>query len=263
MFKSRCVRGIVLMVLTLILCPVASRALPAKPPIRIEGGDPSVDGSFLRPYENRWRFSIQLPGKPATDAGVWSDRMEEISAGDKSALRRTQVARYKKGVRITFVTTFEKKTMAPLSFEYSRSDTGETRHIEFRGRTAAFRRAAGTGDGPVQDYVASLDHNVLDFYDGTYGILLDALPLREGFDAEIPAFDSDRACVDWIRVRVSGRERIAAGEGKSADTWVVQVETKEYGRSTWWLTREPPYVIRAEMTTSSDESAAKIVWTMI
>jgi len=246
--------------LTFALLPGGSAA---GAPTRLEGGDPSISGAFLKPYENRWRFSVQTPGKPPVEAGVWSDRMEEVSAQGRPALRRTQIAEYRKGIRVTFVTTFEKGSMAPLAFDYSRSDTGETRHIEFNGRTATFHRVPGTGEEPAQDYVARLEHSVLDFYDGTYGILLDALPLREGFDVEIPAFDSDRACVDWIHVRVTGREKVPAGEGRTADAWVIQVETKKYGRSSWWLTREAPYVIRAEMTVSPGEGGATIVWTMI
>jgi hypothetical protein len=246
--------------MALALCSPGSA--PAAP-TRLEGGDPSINGAFLKPYENRWKFSIQTPGTSPVEAGVWTDRMVEVSIQGRAAFRRTQVAEYRKGTRVTFVTTFEKGSMAPLGFDYSRSDTGETRHIEFNGRTATFRRVAGTGDEPAQDYVARLENGVLDFYDGTYGILLDALPLRDGFDVEIPAFDSDRACVDWIHVRVTGREKVAAGEGRTADTWVVQVETKKYGRSSWWLTREAPYVIRAEMTVSPGEGGATIVWTMI
>jgi hypothetical protein len=234
----------------------------ATAPVRIERGDPAISGAFLRPYENRWVFSIRRSGGEAVEAGVWTDRMEALSDGGRDALRRTQVAEYKKGIRTTFVTTFEKATMAPLSFDYSRSDTGETRHLEFRGNTASFRRNPGAGSDFHQDYVAKLDHAVLDFYDGTYGILLAALPLKEGFDAEIPAFDSDRACVDWVRVRVTGRETVAAGKERKAQAWVVDVETANYGRSKWWVTREAPYVIQAEMEISPGEGGATIVWRM-
>jgi len=241
----------------------AAAGFAASPaPARIERGDPSINGSFLHPYENRWTFSIQKTGQEPVEAGVWTDRLEAVTYEGRQALRRTQVAEYKKGFRLTFVTTFEKPSMTPLSFDYSRGDTGETRHVEFRGNKAVFRRSPGSGTESAQDYVATLDHPVLDFYDGTYGILIAALPLREGFDAEIPAFDSDRACVDWIRVRVTGRETVAAGKGKTADTWVVQVETERYGRSTWWLTRDAPYVIKAEMTTSPEAGAARVVWVM-
>ena len=232
-------------------------------PVRLERGDPSISGAFLRPYENRWTFSIRKPGQEPVEAGVWTDRMEAVRFDGRDVLRRTQVAEYRKGIRVTFVTTFDKATMATLAFDYSRSDTGETRHLEYRGNTATFRRTPGTGAEASQDYVARLDHAVLDFYDGLYGILIDTLPLKEGLDAEIPAFDSDRACVDWIHIRVTGRATVPAGKERSADTWVVEVETKTYGRSKWWVTREAPYVIQAEMEVSPGEGGATIVWKMV
>jgi len=249
---------------TVLACVIVTWSVAgAEGPPRIEGGDPSIDGSFLRPYTNRWKFTIARPGAQPVEAGTWSDRMEETSYRGKPALKRTQVGEYKKGIRITFVNVFDPKSMASWVFDYSRSDTGETRHLEIDDKTARFRRLPGTGDEPAQDYVATVDQRILDFYDGLFGILIDALPLRGGYQVSFPAFDSDRACVDWVNVKVIGRETVAAGEGKPADTWVVHVETKLYGSSTWWLTREVPYVIRAELVLGEKDGGAKITYTMI
>ena len=240
----------------------AGMALP-DPPAKIEGGDPSVNGSFLRPYTNRWRFAIEKPGSAPVDGGTWSDAMETTSYAGRPALKRTQVAQYKNGIRLTFVNVFDPKTMASLTFDYSRSDTGETRHLEVDDKTLRFRRSPGTGDEPAQDYVARVDRRIFDFYDGMYGILLDAFPLREGYEVSFPAFDSDRASLDWVRLKVTGRETVSAGEGKSADTWVVHVETQLYGSSTWWLTREAPYVIRATLVLAEKDGGTTITYTMI
>ncbi len=248
-------------VLGILLAARAAQALPEEP--RIEGGDPSVHGSFLRPYTNKWKFSMQKPGANPVEAGVWTDTMEAVIHEGRPALKRTQVAQYKKGIRLTFVNVFDPKTMASLTFDYSRSDTGERRHLEFRDRSAHFRREPGTSDQPAQEYTAKLDHGVLDYYDGLYGILLDTLPLKEGFSAKIPAFDTDRASVDWIQVRVTGRESLAGPAGQSFDAWVVHVETKLYDSSTWWLTREPPYVLKAVLVTPESEGGVTITYTMI
>jgi hypothetical protein len=229
----------------------------------LEGGDPTINGSFLRPYTNRWKFSIQKPVGEPVEAGTWSDLMEATSRAGRPALKRTQIAEYKDGIRITFVNVFDPKTMASLTFDYTRSDTGERRHLEIDGKTVRFQRQPGTGDEPSQDYVARVDRQILDFYDGLYGILLDSLALREGFEAQIPAFDTDRACLDWLRLKVTGRETVLAGERKRAETWVVHVETKLYGSSTWWLTREPPYVIKASMVLAEKDGGTIITYTMI
>ena len=233
---------------------------PAPP--RVERGDPSIDGSFLQPYSNRWRFSSTKPGGTPVEMGVWTDRMERTTYKGLPAMRRTQVAEYKNGIRLTFVNVFDPHSMASLTFDYERSDTGEKRRLEIAGRRAIFRRDPGKGDEPEQDYAAALGHDVLDFYDGLYGILIDSFPLKQGYAATFPAFDTDRACVDWVTLRVTGRERVEAGEGKTAETWVVHVETKTYGSSTWWLTREAPYVIKAALVLAASEGGATITYTM-
>jgi hypothetical protein len=230
---------------------------------RVEGGDPAVSGVFLHPYTNRWTFSIEKPGAAPVEAGTWTDAMESISFRGRPALKRTQVAEYKKGIRITFVDVFDPKSMALHSFDYTRSDNGETRHLEGDDRTIRFRRKPGAGDDFAQDYVATVDHRVLDFYDGLYGILVDSFPLREGYEVSFPGFDTDRAAVDWIHLKVTGRERVPAGKDKTADTWVVQIETKLYGSSTWWLTREAPYVIQATLVLAEKDGGTKIHYTMI
>jgi uncharacterized protein DUF3108 len=237
------------------------RALPEE--IRLEGGDPAVNGSFLRPYTNKWKFSIQKPGAEPVDAGVWTDRLETTTDHGRPALKRTQVAEYKKGIRLTFVSVFDPKTMALLTFDYERSDTGETRHLELHGRTARFRRLPGTGSETAQDYTARLEHEVLDFYDGLYGILLDAFPLQEGYAVTFPALDTDRASIDWVRLRVAGRETITGPGGKRFDSWVVRLESRLYDSSTWWLTREAPYVLKAILVQPDSEGGATITYTMI
>ena len=230
---------------------------------RVEGGDAAVDGTFLRPYTNRWTFSIERPGSAPVEAGVWTDAMESVSYRGRPALKRTQVAEYKKGIRITFVDVFDPKSMALHVFDYTRSDNGESRHLESEDRTIRFERKPGTGDDFAQDYVATVEHRVLDFYDGMYGILVDAFPLREGYEVDFSGFDTDRAAVDWIHLRVTGRETVPAGKGKTADTWVVQIETKLYGSSTWWLSREAPYVIQATLVLPEKDGGARIHYTMV
>jgi hypothetical protein len=67
---------------------------------------------------------------------------------------------------------------------------------------------------------------------------------------------------------VKGRETVEAGAGKKAETWVVETPTRLYGRMTWWVTKEPPYVIKAvlevpEKEDGSGKVAAIITYTMV
>jgi hypothetical protein len=74
--------------------------------------------------------------------------------------------------------------------------------------------------------------------------------------------------IDWVPVHVKGRETVEAGAGKKAETWVVETPTRLYGRMTWWVTKEPPYVIKAvlevpEKEDGSGKVAAIITYTMV
>lgn len=246
-----------------VVCLGARGASAELPKSRIERGDPAISGAFLRPYTNQWKFSIQKPGGEPVDAGLWRDAIETTTFSGRPALKRTQVAEYKNGTRLTFVNVFDPATMASLTFDYSRSDTGETRHLEIRDRIVSFRRFPGTGDEPAQDYTARVDAGILDFYDGLYGILLDTLPLREGYDVSLPAFDTDRAAIDWVHLKVVGRETVQAGEGRTREAWVVHVDSRLYESSTWWLTREAPFVIKAVLVLPEREGGATITYTMV
>ncbi|HWC64706.1 MAG TPA: DUF3108 domain-containing protein [Thermoanaerobaculia bacterium] len=244
---------------------LAAAAGGAEP--RISVGDPSVTGAQLHPYTNRWRFTQQRPGGPAVEAGIWNDRLEETTFEGKPALKRTQEVQYsKKDIRMTFVDVFDPKTMEPFTFDYSRSSDGETRHVDFRHRTVTFRHSDAKSPAP-EEKSARLDEPVFNFY-GLYGVLVSTLPLREGWAAEIPAFDTDKMAVDWVPVRVVGKETVDAGPGKTRETWVVETTPKLYGKMTWWVSKDAPYVIRAvvEIPKSEDgsrEIAAIVTYTMI
>ena len=61
--------------------------------------------------------------------------------------------------------------------------------------------------------------------------------------------------IDWVPVHVKGRETVEAGAGKKAGAWVVETPTRRYGRMTWWVTKEPPYVIKAVLEVPEKEAA--------
>lgn len=236
-------------------------------PTRVSVGDPKVSGAHLKPYTNVWKFTQQKPGGPAVDAGTWSDALEQTTYEGRPALKRTQVAKYLKGIQITFVNIFDPKTMEPYRADYARTDNGDTRHIDFRHKTVTFLRTASK-DALPEEKSATLDRPVFDFYDGMYGVLISTLPLKERYSSEIPAFDTDKMAIDWVPVRVIGKETVEAGPGKKKETWVVETTPKLYGKMTWFVTKDAPYVIKAVLEIlknedGSKEIAAIITYTMV
>ena len=235
---------------------------------RLEVGDVRITGSHLKPYTNLWKLTQKKSGGPVEESGTWSDSLEGAVYNGQPAMKRTQIAKYeKKGIKLTFVSVFDPKTMKPFVFDYSRSDNGNVRHVEFGPDAVIYRHTDSTGAKPEEAKV-KLDRDVFDFYGGMYGLLISTLPLADNYSAEIPAFDTTRMAIDWVPVRVKGRETVPAGAGKKAETWVVETPTKLYGRMTWWLTKEPPYVIKAVLEVpkgedGSGEVAAIITYTMV
>ena len=237
-------------------------------PTSVEVGDAKLTGSQLRPYTNLWAMSQQKPGGTSEKVGTWSDSLETTNYEGRPAMKRTQIAKYdKKGIQLTFVSIFDPKTMAPFSFDYARSDNGNIRHVEFRQEHVTYRHTYSSDSKPAEA-TAKLDRQVFDFYGGMYGVLISTLPLTEGYTATIPALDTNTMAIDWIPVHVKGRETVAAGAGEQAETWVVETPTKLYGRMTWWVRKEPPYVIKAvlevpEKEDGSGRVAAIITYTMV
>ena len=223
---------------------------------RVEVGDARLTGSRLKPCTNLWKLTQQKPGGPFEEVGTWSDSLENTIYKGQPAMKRTQVAKYpKKGIQLTFLSVFDPKTMEPLSFDYSRSDNGNIRHVEFQHETVTYRHTDSTGAKP-EEATVELDRRVFDFYGGMYGMLISTLPLADGYSTEIPTFDTTKMAIDWVPVRVKGRETVDAGAGKKAETWVVETPTKLYGRMTWWVKKEPPYVIKAVLEVPKDESGS-------
>ncbi len=103
---------------------------------RLEVGDVGITGSHLKPYTNLWKFTQQKPGGAVEEAGTWSDSLEKTVSNGQPAMRRTQIANYnKKGIKLTFVSVFDPKTMKPFSFDYSRSDNGNVRHVDVESQS--------------------------------------------------------------------------------------------------------------------------------
>ncbi|HEX4201232.1 MAG TPA: DUF3108 domain-containing protein [Chthoniobacterales bacterium] len=230
---------------------------------KVNVGDSTVTGANLKPCTNLWKMTQRKPDGPSAVVGTWSDALENLTADGRPAMKRTQIAKYdKKKIELRFVSIFDPKTMEPFSFDYSRSDNGNVRHVEFRHENVIYRHTDSTGSKP-EEATVKLDQPVFDFYGGMYGLLISSLPLADGYTAEIPTFDTNKMAIDWVPVRVKGRETVDAGPGKKAQTWVVETATKLYGRMTWWVTKEPPYVIKAVLKVPETEDGSGKIATII
>ena len=227
---------------------VVSFALSQSPqPQVLKLGDPTIDGSFLKPYKNAWKVVYAFPGKEPFLVGTWTDELTAVEVGGRHLLKRTQMADYAKyNIVSTYVNVFDPKTMAPVSMDFKRSDTGEWAHRDFEGARVKFRRGDSGEESKTQSGQLDLKEAIFDYNGGMYGVLLAALPIKEGFKATLPTLSEDRDELERVTVTVGKQELVDAGPGKQVMAWPVDTEGNyaNGSHSIFWITKDAPYVIK-------------------
>ncbi len=247
---------------TLLVLSLAMLA-PAQTPTSVTPGTPLVDGSFLKPYKNAWKVVYAFPDKEPFLVGTWTDELSAVEQNGRHLLKRSQMADYAKyNIVTTYVNVFDAKTMVPVCSDFKRSDTGEWAHREFDGARVTYRK----GDSATENKTGELKLNepIFDYNGGLYGVLLAALPLKEGLELKLPTLSEDRDELDWVTIRVGKQELTETGPGKQVMAWPVDTEVNyaNKGHSIFWITKEPPYVIKL-VTTIPTAKSVKITISMI
>jgi len=245
-------RRVALLVLVLVvLVPFTqAQSLPSSTTV-IKLGDSSVDGSFLKPYKNAWKMVYAFPGKEPFLVGTWTDELAAVEINGRHLLKRSQMADYAKyNIVATYVNVFDPKTMAPVYMDFKRSDTGEWAHRDFDKALVKYRRGKSGDDKTSEAAELVLKESVFDYNGGMYGVLLAALPLKEGFKATFPTLSEDRDELDWITIVVGKQELTDAGPGKQVMAWPIDTEGNYANKShsIFWVTKEAPYVIKLVTT---------------
>ena len=249
----RSIRGVALGLISLAMLPtfVNAQSQPSAPAEIIRIGDPGMDGSFLKPYKNAWKVVYAFPGKEPFLVGTWTDELAAVGIDGRHLLKRTQMADYAKyNIVTTYVNVFDSKTMAPVSMDFKRSDTGEWAHRDFDGPRVKYRRADSGAEAKTQTGQLEMKEPIFDYNGGMYGLLLAALPLKEGFKATFPTLSEDRDELDRITITVGKQELVDAGPGKQVMAWPIETEGNYANKShsIFWVTKEPPYVIQLVTT---------------
>jgi hypothetical protein len=220
-----------------VLLTAAGAAAPAA---TVAVGDPAVDGSFLKPYDNVWRYSVETVADHVDHfQGLWTDHLDAVRKNGRALLRRVQGCILIDGRATSVINEFEAKTLAPVSSE-SRGPDGSFLHRDFSGAHMSFRSASGPG-AKKQTREVDLGSPVYDFAGGMYGLLLAAFPLHEGYRATFLTVKETDTKTTPVTFRVERLEEVDAGCRGKVMAWVVRT-----GPYTFWLTKERPYVIRLE-----------------
>ncbi len=222
-------------------------------------GDGTADGSFLQPYSNAWLYSVTLPDGRVAHQGVWTDLLEPTKVDGRPALLRVQgMVNLKGGTKVT-LNVFDPKTMQALS-SLNSGPNGSMLKREFKGGHVTSTLTAASGEAKVSEF--DLPGPVFDFNGGMYGMILAAMPLKEGLSGTFPtvAEYDDKPMVDTFKVL--RREEVSAGSRGKVMAWVVESERPGQYRMTFWLTKTAPYIIRLVYETPQPKSPV-YSWDMI
>src|SRR5947209_20561923 len=80
-------------------------------------GHGTLDGSFLKPYNNAWMYVAEGADGTLHPQGVWTDHMQWTVLDGKRVLLRFQGTTFLNGSANTIVNIFDPRTLAPIKSE--------------------------------------------------------------------------------------------------------------------------------------------------
>jgi hypothetical protein len=217
-------------------------------------GDGTLQGSKLKPYSNPWMFSFVKDGV-RRDQGIWSDVLRYRDVDGRHLLERVQGMTYPNGLSSVTINRFDPVTVAPVYSEQHTPD-GKVVKRTFAGKHIELHLTKAPGEAE-EITTTDLPTPVFDFNGGMYGTLIAAQPLALGYSGEIPAvgeFDNNPVAIPFHVVR---RETIDAGFKGRVRAWVVDVSGES--PMTFWISDDPPYILRLELPMSGGKAVYDII----
>lgn len=222
-------------------------------------GDGTLDGSFLKPYNNAWMYVAKAADGTLHPQGIWTDHMQWSALDGRRVMLRVQGTTFLNGSANTILNIFDPRTLAPIKSETHGVD-GTIFRRTFDGAHVTSVTLAGNGD-KKDPTAADLPQAVYDFNGGMYGILLASLPLRKGLKGTLPAIADRDATLTAEPFEVVGKEPVHAGARGNVTAWVVESSRPGEYTMRFWITKSAPYIIRLVM---NDEAHHRVLtWDML
>lgn len=196
----------------------------------IRVGDPAIDGSAIATGEGTMRL-VLVQGGREQEVGTETQTVHATEVNGQPALRIVEVLQSPVLGVSTDTLVVLQKTLAPL--HHRSQNARRALVLDFDGaRVTGSLTPAGGAAQPVQ---ATLDGAVFDA--NALELVLRALPLREGYAVNIPAYLHEAGGKVWVKARVTGSEHVDAGGGAHAEAWVVEAEIAGQ-KITYWIAKE-------------------------
>ena len=218
----------------------------------IKPGSELVDGSFIKPYTNKWKVVVEQSDGSVQDALIWTDYVQLMDINGTTYLHRVQDL-YSPDYNLvdTWINMVEHKTLKPWQFQ-AVSPTGSVSFLEF------FDESVKSNSNRNQDRIMNMDtldilENVFDW--NLYGMLLVALPFELGKTYELQVWLPGTNQVGTVLSKIEAEETITTLSNKKIDTFRISTDKG----LTFWLTKKAPYVIQLQL---NQPNGARRMWYM-
>ena len=244
----------------LLLAAASPRATPAQlgpfTTVRVQPGDSQLRVDRLRPYSVRWNAVSISPDNEVADRGY---RTEEVVRGDcaRTCWRRVLRVFAADGQEIANTTNmFDARTLAPILTDEKQGGV-QTLLLRFDGRRVDGRQDTRRPYYHVVDYHrdirGTLSRTVFDLDNGPIGLYLALMPHQQQTVLRFPlldvhSYENPLAVVEGA-YRVYHRSDTLIG-GQTYRTVMIDA-LNNFGYWQYWLTEEPPFLVRLVFVDSS------------
>ncbi|MGH7553759.1 MAG: hypothetical protein ACREMQ_12105 [Longimicrobiales bacterium] len=201
-------------------------------------GDASIDGTRFKAGTWEIRY-MSLKGGSEEETGRMTVELAPVEVEGKPAWRLVHTFRTAQGSG-SGTTIVHRQSLAPVS--HRGTYVGRTIALDYKGANVTGNITTpsdGTKAIGVNLASPAFDPNAIE-------LLIGSLPLREGYRARLPVFESDKNAVSWYEARVLGRKSVHV-EQVDRMAWELEIDFGE-GTGKLWIDPETRGMVLASFT---------------
>ena len=213
--------GLVLVIAASLLAGAEASMVPV--------GRTDIRGGKIKPFKATWYQRTRASADAEwNEIGTITESVREGKEGGRSVLIREQITENKqRGIKTVSTVVFDARNLLPLRWSFER--TGENLPdrapvkggVEYDGTKVKGEIATASG----QKVPIEAESSVPMYDAGVLGLIIASLPLKEGYEIELPALFQGRQKY-MIRARVVGRKEFKTGSGAMVNSWAVKTDWK-------------------------------------
>ena len=201
----------------------------------VRPGDEALDLSGLEADTDTLQLLLSQGGQEQP-IGTATEEVSFIEVDGTPAIRRVQVIRSAMANQ-TDTVVVERETLRPIRY----SSRNAQRTVELTYEDGTITGATTPANGEARPVDATPERPLFDA--NAAGLVLRALPLKEGYAARIPVYSVESGGSSQVEARVVGTETVATSGGEDVQAW--RLEGTAMGQEvTWWVAKEGGEIVK-------------------